>query len=108
MAGQRFIVTEGFLLTLDSCEVSDRGQETNKEKCKFCALTSFSSLLAQPLLLAPKTTVADKLHHGGSSPFPRPRMTVLHIPGAITAENLPEEKTRSSLETTPSISTFQG
>lgn len=36
------------------------------------------------------------------------RMTVLHIPGAITAENLLEEKTRSSLETTPSISTFQG
>lgn len=71
MAGLRFIVTKGFLLTLDSCEVSDHGQETNKEKCQFCALTSFSSLLAQPLLLAPKTTPADKLHHGGSSPFPR-------------------------------------
>lgn len=51
--------------------VSDHGQEANKEKCKFCALTSFSSLLAQPLLLAPKTTAADKLHHGGSSQFPR-------------------------------------
>lgn len=51
--------------------VSDHGQETNKENCKFCALTSFSSLLAQPLLLAPKTTAADKLHHGGTSPFPR-------------------------------------
>lgn len=51
--------------------VSDHGQETNKENCKFCALTSFSSLLAQPLLLASKTTAADKLHHGGTSPFPR-------------------------------------
>lgn len=36
------------------------------------------------------------------------RMTVSHIPGATTAENLLEEKTRSSLETTPSISNFQG
>lgn len=50
----------------------DHGQDTNNRKHKFCALSSSFSLVGQHLLLAPKTTGADKLHHGGTSLFPKP------------------------------------
>lgn len=52
-------------------EMDKRLTRKSVNSVRFDQFSSFSSLLAQPLLLAPKTTAADKLHHGGSSPFPR-------------------------------------